>query len=493
MHVLRHRDARRVEPFRRDHTFPASGAVVGAIGQRKNAILALAAAGLIAACVYAVARPPAYSVRTVLEIGALAGPDGQRWVETPEIVSKKITEAYAPLAWIETRSTAPLLDEETPRISGKVARNTNIVILETAATEQDISAHKSFHDRIFTQLKDDHDRIFNVSRSGLEAERQTTRTAIDQLADRSDLAQSLAPINADISQSEAKLSALEDERQYGVLLKEYQSQIAIADNRLKDLAEAAVLLERTLQQKQLQDQQAATKLARLKADIDTHAKNRIAAAQNTASGSEAMTLMLLDVEKERVAEERDKLEQFLTMDSPIERSRLENEFASNQREQTVQKLTIEKARAELLKQQIVREKSIDSLKPSLTGLKAKLENTMASRDRSMAVETAKLRDLDQRLENMAITRRLFAPQPPFERADIPAIVIIPVCALAGLLLGLAQAFLAHIFSLARTTPALPRETPHREPEQAARVSHEENDQPARSGYTGYEVRKPYPM
>jgi Chain length determinant protein len=416
--------------------------IIVLLWKRRSAILLTTLAVVALASLYLGIRTTKYTVKSVIEVGALAKATGvdksdkvPELVEATDIVVNKITTAYSDIVADQLKKAQPELENVKIEADARAMRNTSLVVVTATAPEKYIGQFVAHQNSIFTILAADHDRIFNIERTALETRREAQRLELERLKDPQSYATDLNPLTLSLKRSENSLQAIEDERFYGISVKAYENEIATAEKLLNDIKESEEQLRRTLAQKDVYEEHLRSQIKRLDAYLENGRATRAKAATGVTGSAEAMTMLMLDAELQRSAAEREKLQAELIVSLPLQRSELENQLSANQRQQAIQENAVTKAKAERQKLDLDRAQRVSEAKPDIEGLKLKVGEFQTARQRAISLQTANLHDIDVRLKNMTSTRLIVPPKAADKPSDIPAWVVLPVAGIVGIILG----------------------------------------------------------
>ena len=214
--------------------------------------------------------PHIYSYTTTLELGkALAN-------ESPDAVIAKVTNAFLPV--IE-RAHGESIGEPsfTLGLDARNPKGTNLVLLSSKSSDQRQDEHRKLHHLVVERLLEEQGRELKLMRTNLELELEQARRSAAALKDQS----------------------------------------------------ATLVLRRTL----LGENRTLTaeRLAKIDEELVHIASNRDAAGKNIAGNDQVLTLMMLDMERNRERDKRDALQRQLTLGMSEEADRLTRDESDLQR------------------------------------------------------------------------------------------------------------------------------------------------------------------
>lgn len=231
---------------------------------------------------YAFTKPILYSYSTSIEIAR--GTSGL--IEEPETVLAKLQESYIDYVLQEYKNDHPQ-DPERIKITAKLPRQSDIVVLESTGTVKSADLQHQLHQAVVDKLSDDHARMIAVMKRALDAEQRHAKN---------------------------KLSELEDQ---AALLKVQEDRIG----------ENAKLLKSQI-----------TDVRKL---IDESRKNRKQSVNEVTGEAKAMTLLLIDNEIQQYQRRLSDLEEQLAIGLENDRDELRINLADNLRAQDEQREKIQ--------------------------------------------------------------------------------------------------------------------------------------------------------
>ena len=236
--------------------------------------------------------PKKYGYSTSIEIGSRVIQDRVQPIESPETLLAKIQESYIPFVQLQYRNQNEN-DEEIYKISARVPKGSQLVVLESKGVESVSEIFKDLQQRVVNEVKKDHKRIIEVIRKELE-----------------------------IARNEA-VSQLEE-------LKDQERLLMASDKRLNDVVKMVT--------RQLEE---------AKQDLATAENSRKRSVKEATNEARAMTLLMLDSgiksQRERVA----NLEERLVVEIAEDQDRLAKEISGNKRAQQNQLAKIARVDAQL--------------------------------------------------------------------------------------------------------------------------------------------------
>jgi len=388
--------------------------------------------------VFLLLRPLPAEIRTVIEIGNA----GNSLVEPVDVVRQKINDIYSVAAENDVRATAPNGSNIRLNIRPRIARNSNIVILESSAPLEQLDLYRTFHSKVFEFMSQDHNRSFWPLKAALESAREEQLSTLKKLEGRASVDPKRSALLAQVEENKVQEQSLKDDRIFGVSVKSLESEISIADKSLKDLQGEEQILIQTRRQQDISAKSYTDGIERLKSFLtDSRARNSKVSENSTGSG-EAMASLLFDAERFRTEIELQRLERALTVDLPLERAQTEDQLLQNRRQQQVQEQALEKSKAELVKFNLERDQKLAVLNATSNNIRSKLTDLESSRLLTIPVQKAKLQEIETRLSNLLVTRVVVPPRRNQE-GENSRMFFAGLALLAGLGLGL----LAGVFAV----------------------------------------------
>lgn len=381
--------------------------------------------------IFALSRPIPAEIRTVLEIGYA----DNALVESVDVVRQKINDIYSVAAEDEIRAASPEGSKLSLNIRPRIARNSNIVILESAAPLDQLDRYRDYHTKVFGYIARDHNRTFGPLKASLESAREEQLSIIKKLDQRASINPERSALLEQTEENNIREQALKDDRIFGVSVKALEGEISVAEKSLKDLQGDEQVLAQTRRQQDISAKAYTDGIERLKSFLtDAHTRSS-KAAENSTGSNEAMATLLFDAERFRTEIELQRLERALTVDLPVQRAKTEDELLQNRRQQQVQEQALEKSKAELVKLNLERDQKLAVLKATSDNIRSRLTDLESSRLLAIPVQKAKLQEIETRLSNLLVTRIVVPPRRN-EAGEPTRIFLAGLALLAGLGLGL---------------------------------------------------------
>lgn len=370
-------------------------------------------------------------IRTVIEIGYA----DNSLVESVDVVRQKINDIYSVVAEDEIQAAFPKESKFGLNIRPRTARNSNIVILESAAPLDQLDRYRAYHAKVFDYIARDHNRTFGPLKAALESAREEQLSTLKKLEQRASIDPERSALLAQIAENHTQEQALIDDRIFGVSVKALEGEISAADKSLKDLQGDEQVLVQTRRQQDISAKAYTDGIERLKSFL-TDARTRSSkAAENSTGSNEAMATLLFDAERFRTEIELQRLERALTVNLPVQRAKTEDELLQNRRQQQIQEQALAKSKAELVKLNLERDQKLAVLKATSDNIRSRLTDLESSRLLAIPVQKAKLREIETRLSNLLVTRIVVPPRRN-EAGEPTRAFLAGLVLLAGLGLGL---------------------------------------------------------
>jgi hypothetical protein len=401
-------------------------------------IIAVAILFSILGTIFMLSRPLSAEIRTVVEVGYTAG----GLVETIDVVRQKINDIYSVAAEDEIRAASPDNSNISLNVRPRIARNSNIIVLESSAPLGQVDLYRSYHAKIFEYIARDHNRTFEPLRAGLETTREEQRAVLKKLEERATVDPLKSQLLAQLEELRGQERALRDERIFGVAVKTLEGQVSDAEKALKDLQDEERLLAQTRAQTDVSVKNYADQIERLKQFLNDARAQRSKLASSPNDSNNAIAALIFDAENLRTEIELQKLERALVVDAPLDQEKAEAELLKNRRQQPIQEQAIARSKAEIPKLTLEREQKLAVARVAIDNILAKLGETETSRLHEIAVQKAKLQETDIRLGNILVTRVVVPPRRNQE-GEHSRMFFAGLALLAGLGLGL----LAGVFAV----------------------------------------------
>ncbi|NEZ04119.1 hypothetical protein G4Y73_08130 [Wenzhouxiangella sp. XN201] len=359
--------------------------------EQKWVVIGVAVLCTLLGVAYAVVRPLVYEYATTIEIGTrLEGSETQP-VEPPGNVVAKLERNYIPEA---IRTFEEELQEANGgsvnlRVSASSPRDTNLVVLTSEGADDLGDYYIRLHERVVGRLASDHERD----------------TKLEQVRMRNQL-----------EEAQLRLEELTDERVLKVERQELQNRIIAEQNKLENLAGQQELLEAELENLDVQEELVQNRLEELSEFIAGARERRAQTQTEVRGGAEGMALMLIDNELQRDIDRQTELEERLLVEIPESRASLRSQLADNQREQSLQRETID-------------------------ALEAKYEKLLLDQEHRLPQARAKVEELETRLANLRETRAVLPPRQSLNPVGSGRSMIVVLSVVLGLVLGVFAALM----------------------------------------------------
>ncbi len=363
--------------------------------RRKRLIAIVLAISAAAGVAHTLLTTRSYTVQTAIEIGRV---DGDKLIDPPETILAKLTHAYIPDVVRTYHAEHP--DGPRVKISAKIPKGSEVVVLESRGSRADEPAHRSLHEAVSERLVRDHQR-----------------TAV----------QIIRRYKSDLSRAKLKLEELSDRRVFAVQEKLLQGEIERGQLRLGALKDQASLIEgeakRFDETKKLLTQQVAD----LRTDIASAMDHRGRAAPEATDGARAMTLLMLD---SQIVDSRSRLR---TLEERLY-------------------ISLENDREKLLKQSADVRRDQEAQMASLSELGSKLVKLRVDNERERQLQQQTIADLEAKLAGVRSTAILTPPTQLLDPVGVGRKIVVALYALLGLMGGVFAAFIVEFINGARTRP-----------------------------------------
>ena len=401
-------------------------------------IIAVAVLASIMGIIFFLSRPLRAEIKTVVEVGYTAG----RLVEAIDVVRQKINDIYSVAAEDEIRGASQENSNVSLNVRLRVARNSNIIILESSAPLEQVDLYRNYHAKIFEYIDRDHNRTFDPLRAELETTREEQRAALKKLEERATLDPVKSQLLTQLEELRGQEQSLQDERIFGVAVKALESEVSGAEKVLKDLQDQERLLAQMRAQKDVSAKNYASRIERLKTFLNDARAQRSKLSSSPNDSNNAISALIFDAENLRMEIELQKLERALLVEAPLDQENAEGELLKNRRQQPIQEQAIERSKAELSKLALEREQKLAVVRAAADNVRARLGEAETSRLHEITVQKAKLQETDIRLGSILVTRVVVPPRRN-EGGEHTRMFFMGLALLAGLGLGL----LAGVFAV----------------------------------------------
>lgn len=242
--------------------------------RHKRLIAGVFAAVLALGVLAALAKPTVYAFTTTIQIARSS--DGP--IEQPETLLAKLNESYIPFVIQENLGAQP--GANAPRISAKIPKGSDIIVMESAGREDEQEQRFEIHDQVLDRLAQDHDPEVAVIKLAMGNELSRIRNQLDKLKD--------------------------------------EAQFLLARGKRLDEQEALFREQLKSTQKLIENSEA----------------NRSKAVKEVEGEAKAMTLMLIDNETKKYQDREGEIKKTLLVGLPADRDQLKNDLADNLRRQS---------------------------------------------------------------------------------------------------------------------------------------------------------------
>jgi hypothetical protein len=359
--------------------------LVASLWRQKFLILAIVLLSGVIGATFALVRSPVHEYTTTIEIGSQLVDDQLRPIEPPQNVVAKLEHTFIPEA-IRTYQAEMQADGEAVhrlRVQVFSPRDTDLVVLSSHGPLALADYYIPLHERVLDRLIEDHDRETEMLQARIKNRLGNARITLEEL---------------------------EDERVLAVDRMKLESEITREVNEYRQLQDQEVLLREELANLDVQEDLIGKRLETLSTFIQEARARRVQAQEQTASGADGLTLMLIDNELQRDIDREAELEDRLLIDIPEGRARLRTKLEDNQRQQSLQ-------------QQLVSE------------LEAQLQKLVLDQERASARHAPTVRELETQLANLRSTRAVLPPRHSLEPRGLSRSRIVFLSLLLGLGVG----------------------------------------------------------
>lgn len=425
-----------------------------ALWRRRWVVLGVAVAVTALAAAHAFTRPPAYEYSATLQIGHQPEPDrsSERLVaplQTPENVIAQLENAHIPRAIRTVR--AELADGDTeppvPGITVESPEASRTVRLNATAPEAHGPLYSEVMRRALQAVIDSHRARYKNERAGYEARLEKARLELERLRNATLFDNRLADHRDRIEAARDGLAELQGRREVLVAthearLAEQRSKIADVERRLAELEDSRELL--TFRHARLDDRRdlLQRQAQRLEGFVARASEYQLSASQANVDPGNAMSLMLLEDQAQRLRARLDNIERQLAVDLPERRESLQDELANNARQQNAARergQELEQGLTELrasFDQNIAdNERAQRSRERELARLERELEGIRIEHRQAIATAEQDVRELEARVASLAPTRVLSSPARSLRPVGVSAKVVVALGLVLGLMAG----------------------------------------------------------
>lgn len=373
------------------------------LARRKRLIAVVVTISLVAGTVHALLATKTYMVQTVLEIGRLGG---EKLIDSSETILAKFSHAYIPNVLQAYRTEHP--EGPSVRITAKLPKGSEVVILESRGPQTDESLHRALHENVAQQLVRDHQRT------------------ADQL---------IKQYQSDLARARLKLEELSDRRVFTVQEKLLQGEIERGQLRLEALKDQATLIETEAKRFEETKKLLTQQVAELRADIASATTHRTRASPEATDGARAMTLLMLD---SQIVDSRSRLrtlEERLYISLDNDREKLLKQLADVRRDQEAQSAAINELGSKLVKLRV-------------------------DNERDQQLQQHAISDIESKLAGVRTTAILTSPARLPDPVGVGRKAVIALYTLLGLTAGVLAAFVAESIQRATVRPWVAEGRPH---------------------------------
>lgn len=332
--------------------------------------------------VVALIKPKTYTYNTSIEIGTTVKKTAEGFdtvlIDQPDTVKAKLEHSYIPFVIQQYRQDHPE-EKVVYKISAEVPKGSEVVVLSAKGTEKQAEAYITLEKGVVKKLIGDHKRLFDIARSQLESEMVFKKL---------------------------DLAAFEDEKTLDLLKKGHEQKIQNLKNKLKDLQSSKILLANNKKRYERNIKSLRSQIAELSSNISETLKNRSKAKERVQSGSDAMTLLLIDNEVQQHRNQMTELKRQVEVDIESKIESTQNEIQSVGRE-------------------------IDSLRNNILIAKIEMAEKVDGYQRSLIKRRHAVRQAETQVENSQQTHSLVEPMQSVEAVGMGKKAIL----LLGIFLG----------------------------------------------------------
>lgn len=362
-----------------------------ALWEQKWIVIGVAVLCTLLGVGYAMTRTPVYEYSTTIEIGTRLEGNETRPVEPPSNVVAKLERNYIPEA---IRTYEEELQEAEGgqvnlRVDASNPSETNLVVLTSEGADDLGAYYIRLQNRVVGRLSEDHERDTKLEEVRLKNE---------------------------LAQAQLRLDELTDERVLKVERQELENRTIAEKNKLENLAGQQELLEAELENLDVQEELVQKRLNELSEFIANARERRAQTQSEVRGGAEGMAMMLINNELQRDIDRQTELEERLLVELPESRASLRSQLQDNQREQSLQRETID-------------------------ALEAKYEKLLIDQERRLPQARAKVEELETRIANLRETRAVLPPRQSLRPVGSRPSMYVALSVVLGLMLGVFAAFM----------------------------------------------------
>lgn len=466
--------------------------LVRALWRRRWVVLGVAAAATGLAVLHAMTTPPKYEYTAALQIGYQPDTDrsGDRLVsalQTPAIVIAELESADLPRAVRAARAEFAGGDQEppVPGITVESPGESRTIRLHATAPEAHGPLYRAVMDHALQAVVARHRGRYENERASYEARLAKAKLELERLRNETLFDNRLADHRDSIEAAREQLSQLQGSREVLVAnrearLAEQRRRIADARRRLSALEDSRELLTFRLDRLDDRRELLQGQANRLEGFVERASEYRLAASQANVDPGDAMSLMLLGDQAQRLRTRLEDIEQQLAVDLPERRESLRSELADNTRQQVAtreHRQELERGLTELeasFDQKIGdNERAQRSQARELSRLERELEAMRIEHRQAIATAEQDVRALEARVASLVPTRVLSEPSRSLRPVGVSGKIVVALGLVLGLMAGVVLALLVDAVVRARADGV-----------------HAATDRPSDTPQTG---RTPYPL
>lgn len=455
-----HRDAQ----FPRQYDDEISLIDLGKVLYKRFWVIVLVGAVCTAAALaYAMMQKPAYTFRSVLEVGVMPAttPEGEeRPIENSESLLARVTNSSIPRAMqaYTLQQTSKLSEEEAataqislPQIDAKTPENSRLLVLTNTLLNdfEEIERAEEVHQLILDDVLRIHTDRIKTLYEGLAIEKRNLSAQLRQLQGRTALETQLAGLRVKKSQADAKVEKLTNDELRALVLQRLERDLTAAERQMQSLREQETNLRERMKRQTEKEQLLNRQLSRAQADLQTLQQSRQNVIGQGQSAQLAQSLLLIDSQINSAQGSVRNLENSLYLALPEETANMRREMVELLGSIRLQESLVAEAQQAVREFEITRALAVQEATAEVQQVTTEIERLEAEYENQIEQLENEIADVNNRMEQIQESRIQMLPQRDSQPESNRKMLILALGVVLGGILGIMAAFFAEFAARVR--------------------------------------------
>jgi len=421
------------------------------LAKRRNILLAIVLAFLLAGISFAFIKPTVYNYSAVLQIGVMAGDSEgaiSGFIEPPANVLEKLTKSYIPLVLTSYLNDHPEV-KAVPKVKASMAKKSDLISIEVRGQENKSTEYQAILQSIIGYIQQDHQPQMDIAKHKIELALEKEKIEMSVLNNPLTLKEKQKQLEIELLQTRINIDNLKDHRLTRIAKQQLVTQKKEQTNKLAGLVDEHKRLASEVVRLNDVDRLLEKRISELSATIANELKNRQISVSNINTGPEAMTVLLLDNQIQSNRNQLASLEERLDIKQPGLRENLNNQLKANTRSQEFHQKLLTDINNKLQKIDIDNEQKLQKLSEKQAGFQLQLDKLQLEHQNDILIHQQKIDDINFKLKGLRDTQPLTQPMQSLEPVGTGKKLIVIISLIAGLFVAVFCVFFLEFLAKAK--------------------------------------------